>query len=120
MKKTEITLFRLPWNVSTLRNERENWFQDRVSGLSYYTDLEGEQAAEEAFHITNAPEDYLTDDQKEVLLKHNFKGPSLLVGDVVRVESVVRGRDLPEYYLCKSFGWEKFDGDRFHFLRHLI
>jgi len=74
----------------------------REEGLTYKSSLDGEEAAEEAFHLTNAPEDYLDEDQKRLLKRLEFKGPSLSVGDVVRVEPIVR-TSLPEYFLCKSF-----------------
>jgi hypothetical protein len=120
-KKFNVTLFRLPWTTSHFE-DREKWFIGRESGMSYYTDLGGEEAAEEAFHLTNAPESLLTDDQKEILSEQNFKGPSLSTGDIVRVESVVRLRNnaFPEYYLCKSYGWEKYNDDPIQLLRHLI
>jgi hypothetical protein len=120
-KKFNVTLFRLSWTTSHFE-DREKWFIGRESGMSYYTDLGGEEAAEEAFHLTNAPESLLTDDQKEILSEQNFKGPSLSTGDIVRVESVVRLRNnaFPEYYLCKSYGWEKYNDDPIQLLRHLI
>jgi hypothetical protein len=119
MKKNEVTLYRLPWGMTCDYKNRENWYQHRTSGMIYYTDLEGEKAAEEAFHLTNAPEECLSDEHKKLLLEQNFKGSSLSVGDVVRVESVLRGYCLADYYLCKSFGWEKFEGDRLKFLGYL-
>lgn len=99
-------------------HDRENWYQYRTSGFMYTTQLDGEAAAEEAFHLTNAPNDCLTDAQKELLAEKNFKGPSLSVGDIVRIESVVTRR-MPSYYLCKSFGWEEYNGDRIQLLRYL-
>jgi hypothetical protein len=120
-KKFNVTLFRLPWTTSHFE-DREKWFIGRESGMSYYTDLGGEKAAEEAFHLTNAPSDLLTEEQKQILKEENFKGPSLSVGDVVRVESVIRlnTNSFPEYYLCKSFGWEKYNEDPISLLRHLL
>lgn len=119
MKKNEITLYRLPWGVVGDYKNRENWHQARISGMVYYTDLEGEEAAEEAFHLTNAPEECLSEEHKGLLSEHRFKGPSLSVGDVVRVESVLRGYCLADYYLCKSSGWEKYEGDRLQLLKFL-
>lgn len=119
IKKFLVTLFRLPQDNSYF-DVREKWYVDREMGMSYYTDLSGEQAAEEAFHITNAPSDLLSEDQKRILLEQHFKGPSLSTGDIVRVESTIRGSVLAEYFLCKSVGWEKFDGNRFELLRHLF
>lgn len=111
-----ITVYRRPWGIDF--NSRENWFAERTSGISYLTKLTGEEAAEEAFHLTNAPEECLTEDHKSILKKQDFKGPSLSTGDVVKVESVVT-KKLPDYFLCKSVGWEKFEGNRIELLRFL-
>lgn len=119
MKKNEVTLYRLQWGMVCDYKNRENWYQPRISGMIYYTDLEDEKAAEEAFHLTNAPEECLSEEHKNLLSKQNFKGPCLSVGDVVRVEPVLRGYCLANYYLCKSFGWEKYEGDRLKLLRYL-
>jgi hypothetical protein len=109
MTHSNVTIYRLPWSPDH-HKIREDWFQERQEVFHYRSELEGEKAAEEAFHITNAPDECLTDDQKMIIALNEFKGPSLSVGDVVRVRpnsiSV-----LPSYYLCKSFGWEKFEGD---------
>lgn len=121
MKKFHITLLRLPWTTSYFK-DREKWFIDREYGMSYYTDLSGQEAAEEAFHLTNAPLELLSEEQKQILKEENFKGPSLSVGDIVRVESVIRlkNNSFPEYYLCKSFGWEKYNDDPIFLLKHLL
>jgi hypothetical protein len=113
-----ITVYHLPWGVN-YQKERETWFTDRTEYISFRTKLEGEAAAEEAFHITNAPEELLTEEQKQ--LAENFKGPSLSVGDIVQVAPVVVGPNcpLPEYYLCRSFGWEKFVGDTIQLLKYM-
>ena len=109
--KSTVTLYRLPWNPSNIKN-REEWFAERVLGLSYVSKLKGEAAAEEAFHLTNAPTECLTEAQQEMLGLLDFKGPSLSVGDVVRVEAYPKQHSTPaEYYLCKSYGWEKYQGD---------
>ncbi len=99
-------------------DDREKWFIDRQECFDFTTDQKGEKAAEEAFVITNAPEEILNKNQKKILKENNFKGPSLSVGDVVRVFSKLE-KNLPEYYLCKSFGWEKFVGNKIQLLKHL-
>ena len=63
--------------------------------------LEGEKAAEKMFHIFNAPEECLKDDER--VLAEDFRSKdnySLSVGDVVEVDG--------EHFLCESFGWKKF------------
>ena len=115
--KSLITVYQESWNN---RNwfSREQWFVDREEKISYKSALTGKEAAEEVFHLTNAPEEMLDENQKNLLKKLNFKGPSLSVGDIVRVEPIVR-TSLPEYYLCKSVGWEKFEGDTITLLKYL-
>ena len=119
MTRSIITLYRLNWNNLVFNNNREEWYRDRTEGMTYVSKLKGEEAAEEAFHLTNAPDEWLEESQKEMLALLDFKGPSLSVGDVVRVAPVV-DKKFPEYYMCKSFGWEKFEGDPFKLLRHLL
>ena len=119
MIRSTVAIFRLPWSTEH-HKIREDWFQDREEVFVYHSTKEGEQAAEEAFHITNAPDECLDDNQKAILKINQFKGPSLSVGDVVKVTTYPRNPDdLPKYYLCKSFGWEEFVGDRIQLLRHM-
>jgi hypothetical protein len=116
--KSTVTIYRRPWQLEILDN-RENWYQDREDGLTYVSDLQGEAAAEEAFHLTNAPTDCLNENQQEMLSLLNYKGPSLSVGDVVRVEQYPKQHSTPaDYYLCKSFGWEKYEGDVIQLIKH--
>ena len=62
-----------------------------------------EALAEEAFHITNAPEELLSEPQKEWERIHRKNlAPSLSVGDVVQVTHEFN----TEFYLCRSSGWE--------------
>jgi hypothetical protein len=119
MKKVKsiITVYQQPWEFRNW-DSREEWFVERVEGISYKSSLTGEAAAEQAFHLTNAPESCLEEDEKILLEELNFKGRSLSVGDVVRVEPIVR-TSLPEYYLCKSMSWEKFGGDVISLLKYL-
>lgn len=116
--KSVITLYRSNRGIIIDWDKREEWYIDRTEGMSYRTCLTGEEAAEEAFHITNAPEDCLSDEQKIILKEQQFKGSPLSVGDVVRVSPILR-KGTSDYFLCKSFGWEKFCGDYFKLLRFL-
>ena len=120
MMNSKVTAFHLPWTAE-YHNIRENWFEDRDSHISLVCEETGEKAAELAFHLTNAPEEYLNEDQKTFLKMIDFKGPSLSVGDIVRVAPYLQNSNsaLPEYYLCKSFGWEKFEGNTIQLLKHL-
>lgn len=120
MFKSNVTVYRVSWSSPMFHDDREKWFVVRESGFSYKSKLKGEEAAEETFHLTNAPDECLEEEQKEILKEQQFKGPSLAVGDVVRVEPIVRGSAQPEYYLCKSFGWEKYGGDVIELLKHLL
>lgn len=93
--------------------------QYRVQGLTYRSKLKGERAAEEAFTLTNAPEEYLTDEQIALLKELNFHGPALLVGDIVRVEPIIKKQRKNEYFMCESQGWSKFKGDVIELLKHI-
>jgi hypothetical protein len=78
------------------------WNLPRKELFSYYTQFSGEAAAEEAFHITGAPDECLTNEQRYILKSNNYKGPSVSVGDVVSVDGVK--------FLCDSSGWVKWEG----------
>jgi len=115
--KSFITIYQQPWDKRNW-DSREEWLVEREEGISYKSYLTGEAAAEMAFHLTNAPKEMLDENQKILLEELDFKGRSLSVGDIVRVEPIVR-TSLPQYYLCKSMGWEKFEGDVISLLKYL-
>jgi ankyrin repeat protein len=78
------------------------WSLVRKHVGSWETELKAEEAADEAFHILNAPEELLKPEQ--VTRLKEFSGgtrrhPSLSVGDVVKVNGT--------NYLCAPMGWEK-------------
>ena len=74
-----------------------DWSLPRKHVYTYLTDCKGSDAAEQAFHIFNAPEEMLQEWQRYI--QQGYSGPSLSVGDVVEVNS--------EEYLCCSVGWKK-------------
>lgn len=74
-----------------------DWDLPRKHVYTYLTDAKGQEAAEEAFHIFNAPESMLKEWQK--FIAKGYSGPSLSVGDLVEVD----GKD----YLCCSVGWKR-------------
>jgi len=74
-----------------------DWSLPRTHAYTYLTDKKGQEAAEEAFHIFNAPADLLEEWQQFIQQGYTF--PSLSVGDLVEVNG--------EDYLCCSVGWEK-------------
>lgn len=77
----------------------ESWDLPRKMVYEYESPLQlnGEVAAEQAYHLTNAPKEYLTEEEIDLII--GYKGHSLSVGDVVEVDGVK--------YLCVSAGWEK-------------
>lgn len=97
MLKSDVTIYKLLWD-DNLFEDREKWFADRQEAFNYKSELEGEEACEEAFNATEAP--------------------PIAVGDVVRIETLVKGLKLADYYLCKSDGWEKFEGNIIQLLKH--
>jgi len=70
------------------------WDLPRTLTFAYSTNATGEAAAEEAFHIFNAPYDTLEEWQKLIIKGY----PSISVGDIVEVDEVE--------YLCASMGWK--------------
>ena len=75
--------------------------------LIYITTLEsdiddqfGERIAEKMFHILNAPEEMLTEVERNIANDFRAKKHySLSTGDVVEVDGIS--------FLCKSFGWKE-------------
>ena len=63
-------------------------------------DLSVETLAEEAFHVFNAPDECLSENQ--LRLRGEYQGPCLNVGDVVQVR---RNGVLYAEALCLSQGW---------------
>ena len=60
----------------------------------------GEEVAEFMFHVLNAPEEMLS--EEELKIANDFRAPgnySLSTGDVVEVDGVS--------FLCESFGWKE-------------
>lgn len=78
----------------------------RKFSFAYECEAEGEEAAELAFHITNAPSEILTAAQREIERKFRAEGirpRCLSVGDsVVVIKDGVR-----KEFLCKGQGWEE-------------
>jgi hypothetical protein len=81
---------------------QKDWDLPRKETLKYYTNMSGEGAAEEAFKILNAPDEFLLANEKSK--KGDFKGHSLSVGDVVEVENIETKKVTP--FLCSPIGWE--------------
>ena len=92
-------------------NHRDQWDADENTPRTkiYETVIEydspnhkriGEEVAEYVFHILNAPEDMLS--EEEINIANDFRAPgnySLSTGDIVEVDSVG--------FLCESFGWKE-------------
>ena len=117
--KNKVTVYSLSFTYSNL-SIRENWFERRNKVIEFYCDKEGEEAAEYAFKITNCPTELLS--KKDIKKIKNFHGPSLSVGDIVRVENYFRisgDNNPPKYYLCKSFGWEEYNDNLVELVKYL-
>lgn len=78
---------------------------ERVFALWYYSDKTGEAAAEEAFHISNAPDELLNQKEKDIKLR--WKGRSLSVGDIVSVADADDLDMVEKRYLCCACGWKE-------------
>ena len=62
----------------------------------------GEEVAEYVFHVLNAPEEILS--EEELKIANDFRSKkhySLSCGDIVVVDG--------EYFLCQSIGWKKLE-----------
>jgi hypothetical protein len=109
MKIAQVTLLQQTY-FNPLRQVENPWaIQRRVTSTFVLrikpTQQSWEELAEEAFHITNAPEELLSEYQQCWLKFHhrtNLRAPSLSVGDVVQVTHEFN----TEFYLCRSSGWE--------------
>jgi hypothetical protein len=99
---TEVEIY---LNVDTEHRFTETEDADREFALWYYSDKTGEAAAEEAFHISNAPDELLTDKQKHI--RQRWKGRSLSVGDIVSVADADDLNIVEKRYLCCSCGWKE-------------
>lgn len=81
---------------------QEDWNLIRKEKISYLTHKDGIDAADEAFHIFNAPPELLSVEQKMIL--DAYRGPSLSVGDVVEVYPE---KGNAKAFLCASIGWQE-------------
>ena len=106
--KLKTTLFqRTYW--SRLSSEENPWAVQRRITSTFELDARPTQTswadvAEEVFHITNAPEELLSEDQKALYEVHrSHRASSLSVGDVVQVTH----HHGTEFFLCQSSGWKK-------------
>lgn len=93
-----------------LNEDREHMFTEqedahRKFALWYYTTKTGENAAEEAFHISNAPNELLSKEQMDIRLR--WKGRALSVGDAVLVRPKSYGTYMDKSYLCCGAGWKE-------------
>ena len=93
-----------------LNEDREHRFTEqedvhREFALWYWTTKTGEDAADEAFYISNAPEELLSKEQMDIKLR--WKGRSLSVGDAVLVRPKPYGTYQDKSYLCCGSGWKE-------------
>lgn len=96
--------------VNPLRHDNftAKWDLKRETALELVVELplgkHPEWLAEKMFHLTNAPVECLSEEDQELLEQTKpYNGPSLSVGDVVRVEYGL----IMEEFLCLPCGWEQ-------------
>ena len=95
---SNIKIYLQDFNAMNATNRRgfvSDWTLPRKFVLEYTSKHLGEAAAEEAFMIFNAPEEFLDEDERRIA--QQYRGHSLSVGDVVEVDGVD--------YLCSGVGW---------------
>ena len=85
----QITILMTPFNPFGARTN------DHKEVFSFQSEKVGMEAAELAFHLTNAPLEVLSDEEQKIIEK--YKGRSLSVGDIVKVNDTK--------YLCQMMGW---------------
>lgn len=93
-----------------LNEDREHRFTEqedahRKFAFWYWTTKTGENAAQEAFHISNAPDELLSPREKDIKLR--WKVRSLSVGDAVLVRPKSYGSYQDKSYLCCGSGWKE-------------
>jgi hypothetical protein len=118
----QVTLFQTTY-TPFLRKEENPWGIQRQRTATFLLEIKPtqtswEDAAEEAFHITNAPESLLSEEQQaiEQAVRPHLTH-SLSTGDVVQVTHP----HGTEFYLCRSSGWEKARPDNLEALfDHLV
>jgi hypothetical protein len=85
-------------NAFSTRGRDVNLPRERV--YEYFTDKYNEDACEEAFVLTNAPDEVLTEHQR--LIRADYRGPSVSVGDMIEV---ISDEGVTDKYICDSVGW---------------
>jgi hypothetical protein len=99
----QISIYFMDWGQpDQLFVNQKSWLVPRKNiPIAYTTEFEGERAAEEAFHLMNAPVELLG--SKALNILRNWRGRALSTGDVVGVRTPVK----TQYYMCKSTGWQE-------------
>ena len=83
--------------VETFREDKN---AERKTVLEYHSTLTGEAGAEQAFQLSNAPDEFLSDTEIGMRIAAGMRRVrSLSVGDFVMVDG--------ETFLCAGCGWEK-------------
>lgn len=73
---------------------------EEIPGTYYFAkDTDPEDACERLFHILNAPDELLSDAERQVLGDYHRSHPSLSMGDVVEING--------KRYACDHVGWKE-------------
>lgn len=104
----EATLFQIT-HTHNRYNDRHNWSWPRQRTSTFVLrdkpKTSWQDVAEECFHITNAPEEMLSESQMQLAASH--KKASLSVGDIVQVTHPCG----TEFFMCLSSGWKRAEAD---------
>jgi hypothetical protein len=102
-----VTFLRQPYDPFRRDYFSPTWETKREPVLEMLLELpvgkHWEYLAEKMFHLTNAPEECLSEEDQEIMENVNYRGPCVSVGDVVRVEYGL----VLEEFLCLPCGWEQ-------------
>ena len=87
------------WTSENIEKLVEASFGEYRPHKPFYTPLRGEEAAEDAFDLSNNPS---RDFDRQFVFKDTR---AVNVGDVVEVDEC----GVPSFFLCKEIGWVKLD-----------
>ena len=94
-----LSMRRTLWTTDAIEQLVQITFGEYTSHEPFYSPLNGEEAAEDVFDLSNNP-------SRDFDRKFVFKDTrTVTVGDVVEVDYM----GVPSFFLCKGIGWVRLD-----------
>ena len=104
MNKSTITVYKLPVVLHDINNET-NWYVDRQEAFTNQIELDTKNVSLDTLRL-------ILNDKEQFLVS---------IGDIVKIETYPRNNSsMPEYFLYKSTGWEKYKSGVIQLIRHLL